>query len=284
MAPTPRKSTAKKVTATVIEHPVEEVALAVQPTKHELVLEGDPEQQLEFAQKAAKALMSVVNQKPKKVMIQGKQYLEFGDWQTLARFFGAAVATEWTKEILRDGKVIGYEAKCIVLRNGITISSAEGMCTIDEKRWGTADEYAIRSMAQTRTGAKALRNAYGWVAELAGYSSTPAEEMDGVINQTKEPFPSRQVTQPPPAPKKNTDSLDDKKRTMALQLHNLGYEMKGMTRADADAAVKKHTGLDPIPGNFDEIITRLDVVIDERRKVGGSELADEFSDYGEGQQ
>ncbi len=75
---------------------------------------------------------------------------------------------------------MGYEAKALVLRNGEVIASAEGMCTRDEKRWNRADEYAIRSMAQTRTGAKALRNAFGWVAELAGMKSTPAEEMDGV--------------------------------------------------------------------------------------------------------
>ncbi len=46
-----------------------------------------------------------------------------------------------------------------------------------EKRWGTAEEFAIKSMAQTRASAKALRNAFGWVAELAGFESTPAEEM-----------------------------------------------------------------------------------------------------------
>lgn len=56
-----------------------------------------------------------------------------------------------------------------------------------EKRWGTADEYAVNSMAQTRASAKALRNAFGWVAELAGYQSTPAEEMPGEYDRSPIP-------------------------------------------------------------------------------------------------
>ena len=66
----------------------EEVALTVN-TQKSLVLEGDPETQLAYATKAANALMNVVNKKPKKVIINGKQYLEYGDWQMLARFFGS---------------------------------------------------------------------------------------------------------------------------------------------------------------------------------------------------
>ncbi len=163
---------------------VEEKSVTVSAPKKELVLEGDPEVQLQFAHKAAKTLMNWVAQKPKKVLIRGEQYLEFGDWQILGRFYGATVSTEWTHAIERNGKVFGYEARVVVLKDGVVISSAEGMCTRDEKRWAQADEYAIRSMAQTRTSAKALRNAFGWVAELAGMKSTPAEEMDSVYDNS----------------------------------------------------------------------------------------------------
>lgn len=157
----------------------ENTEVAVVPiVKKELVLEGDPEKQLEFAQKAATALMKRVEGKQKKVIINGKQYLEFGDWQTLARFFGATVGTDWTQPLLDSaGKIVGFEARAVVYQNGTVISSAEARCMRSEKRWSTADEYAVNSMAQTRASAKALRNAFGWVAELKGYSSTPAEEM-----------------------------------------------------------------------------------------------------------
>lgn len=168
----PRKK--KEEVAVVVSTPMPP---AVTPRK-ELVLEGDPEKQMEFAVKAATALMKRVESKTKKVVIGGKQYLEFGDWQTLGRFFGATVGTEWTQPIVDTAnKIVGFEARAVVYQNGVIISSAEARCMRSEKRWGTADEYAVNSMAQTRASAKALRNAFGWVAELKGYSSTPAEEM-----------------------------------------------------------------------------------------------------------
>lgn len=37
--------------------------------------------------------------------------------------------------------------------------------------------FQLRSMAQTRACAKALRNVLAWVVMLAGYKTTPAEEM-----------------------------------------------------------------------------------------------------------
>lgn len=142
-----------------------------------LILEGDPAAQLDYAQKAASALMKRVEAKQKKIIINGKQYLEYGDWQTLSRFFGATAATEWTRPIEHGGKMVGYEARAIVYQHGNIISAAEGMCLRSEKRWNGRDWFALRSMAQTRACSKALRNAFGWVAELAGYSATPAEEM-----------------------------------------------------------------------------------------------------------
>jgi hypothetical protein len=128
--------------------------------KPSLVLEGDPEKQVEFAQKAARALMGIIQAKPKKVMIGGEQYIEFEDWQILGRFYGATVGTEWTRRILKDDKVHGYESRSVVYRAGELLSAAEAMCTRDEKNWAKRDEFMLRSMAQTRASAKALRNAF----------------------------------------------------------------------------------------------------------------------------
>ena len=180
------------------ENEIKGTAVAKAPAKRELVLEGDPEQQLEFAKKAATALMKVV----KPVKFAGKDYLQFGGWQTLGRFFGATVAVEWTKKI--DGPTGGYEARAVVYQHGDTISAAEAVCLKSERNWAKRDEYAIKSMAQTRASAKALRNAFGWVAELAGLESTPAEEMDGVAPRTA----SVEVPEEVVAKVKNTTTLD----------------------------------------------------------------------------
>lgn len=157
--------------------------LAVTPAmpKRELILQGDPEEQIKFAQKAATALMKVA----KPMQVAGKPYLQYGGWQTLARFFGATVGVEWTQKLVDEkGKLVGYEARAIVYQSGEIISSAEASCMCNEKRWATAEEFAVKSMAQTRASAKALRNAFGWVAELAkdpetgmNLQSTPYEEM-----------------------------------------------------------------------------------------------------------
>jgi hypothetical protein len=158
-----------------------------------VVLAGDPEKQMEYAVKSARVLVQVLKQKPKKVMINGEQYLEFEDWQTLGRFYGATVGIEWTRPIEGETRVHGYEAKAVVMIKGEVVSSAEAMCTRDERNWANRDEFALRSMAQTRASAKALRNVLAWVAVLGGFKPTPIEEMPSDMERTYVPNqPSRQ--------------------------------------------------------------------------------------------
>src|SRR5262245_3673720 len=134
--------------------PMNEVAKRDAPTRM-LVMEGDPEAQFDYAERASKVLMKRIEAKPRKVIIGGKQYLEFGDWQTLARFFGATVGIEWTRSIERKEVLAGYEARAVVWQHGQIISSAEASCLRDEKNWAKRDEFALKSMAQTRAGSKA---------------------------------------------------------------------------------------------------------------------------------
>ncbi len=256
--------------------------------KKEVVLEGDPDVQLAYAAKAANALMSVVEKKKDPVIIRGKRYLEFSEWQVLARFYGASVEIEWTKPITdAAGKKLGYEARALVRRGGEVISSAENMCMRAEKRWGDADEYAVRSMAQTRTAAKALRNAFGWVAELAGYSATPAEEMPSdepmkpyrvvpVVHQEHDEAGTR--VKVPPMDETNDahglgempDSPDavvetDPKRAATAQKMEIaklmrekkGYTVLGKTAEHVAGAVMDATGISLIPANYASIIAEL---------------------------
>jgi hypothetical protein len=101
----------------------------------------DPKVVLEEAHRAAEALTDVVKAKPKKVIINDEQYLEFEDWQTLGRFYGLTVKVEWTKPVNMEG-VRGWEAQAVVLdREGNIISSAEAMCLNDEEKWSTKAKY-----------------------------------------------------------------------------------------------------------------------------------------------
>ncbi len=159
--------------------------LEIPSDKVEMVIVRDPNIVLAEAKKAAKALMTVVSQKKKPVIINGEQYLEFEDWMTVARFYGISVKVVRTG-LLDLGGVKGFEATAEAIRNsdGMVISSAEAMCLNDEKNWSMRGNvpvplFQLRSMAQTRACAKALRNILAWVVVLGGFKPTPAEEMTG---------------------------------------------------------------------------------------------------------
>ncbi len=141
----------------------------------------NPQEIIFFGVKAAKQLREVVKKGGWVVKIQDKEYLQFEAWQTLARFYGYTVKTIETK-FVEYGPTRGFEAKVEVLdREGKTVGGAEAGCYSDEKQWQARPLYSLKSMAQTRASAKALRQILSWVVVLAGYKATPAEEIDEEI-------------------------------------------------------------------------------------------------------
>ena len=173
-------------------HVVSETSIPVEAMivtePHSLGLQRAPEIILEEAAKAAQALKDVIERKPNKVVISGKTFLQFEDWQTLGRFYGITVAARTTTYI-EFGRVQGFEchAEAILVSTGQVISAAQAMCLDDESKWSDKPLFQLRSMAQTRAQAKALRNVLAWVVVLAGYAPTPAEEMDGGTHSTVPP-------------------------------------------------------------------------------------------------
>src|SRR5262245_51610743 len=148
-----------------------------------------PAEVLEEARGAAQALQKIIAQKHRPVVFNGEQYLEFEDWQTVARFYGVTARVRETR-LYEKEHIRGYEASAdaILISSGICISAAEAMCLSDEPNWSKKPLFQLRSMAQTRACAKAFGNLFSWVVVLAGYRPTPAEEMTG--NETNESKPS----------------------------------------------------------------------------------------------
>lgn len=143
------------------------------------LLQRDPEAEIEQATIAAKALKRVIDGRSDKVVIHGKTFLRYEDWQTVGQFYGYSVQTDDAQPCEIDG-IKGAKAKAILLdKQGNLAGGAEAYCMRDEVKWEKSPWFQLASMAQTRAGAKALRNRLAWVAVLAGYSGTPAEEMDG---------------------------------------------------------------------------------------------------------
>ena len=141
---------------------------------------GNTKAVLDIAIAASKSLKDVVAKKPHPVMIHGEQYLEYEDWQTLGQFYGYAVTTRDATPVEIHG-IKGAKAKAdlVDFRTGIIVGGAEAYCMTDEPRWADRPWHQLASMAQTRAGAKAFRNRLAWVAVLAGYKTTPAEEIQG---------------------------------------------------------------------------------------------------------
>lgn len=156
--------------------------------ERDLTIHREPTLVLEEAKRAAKALSDIISGKKKPVIINNEQYLEFEDWMTVARFYGITAKVIYTNPI-SFGDVQGFEARAvaILVSTGMEISAAEAMCLNDEQNWKARPLFMLRSMAQTRACAKALRNVLAWVVVLAGYHPTPAEEMEGVKQPLQEP-------------------------------------------------------------------------------------------------
>jgi hypothetical protein len=154
------------------------------------------------AKRAAVMLNDIVSKKKKKVLMNGEQYLEFEDWQTVSKFYGVTPKVISTRPV-SVGDAHGWEATAVAVdAHGREISQADAMCLNDEPKWSTRPKYEwkkqgggvkdvkvhvgdepvpqfqLRSMAQTRACARVLRQIFAWVVVLAGYQPTVAEELD----------------------------------------------------------------------------------------------------------
>src|ERR1041385_2656463 len=95
--------------ATATSFQPDSAIVAVQQPPLALAIQRTPEIVLEEATRAAKALADVIDSRPNKLVINGKTYLQFEDWQTLGRFYGVTVAAR-TATYVEFGRTQGFEA------------------------------------------------------------------------------------------------------------------------------------------------------------------------------
>ena len=148
-------------------------------------------EQLEQATMIAKRLKEFIDKGTIKPHVFGtgpdaKEHLCVEHWQFLGRFNGCSPRTAWTKPLEFAGAT-GFEARVEVVddASGLVVGAAEQMCMDDEGNWRNKPMFQLRGMAQTRACARALRQRLGWIAQLAGYEPTPAEEMDGSADKSR---------------------------------------------------------------------------------------------------
>jgi len=142
----------------------------------------DPEEVITRATKWATHLMQVVQQQGMSTKIEGKDYLEVEGWQTIGAFANAsAVVESCVPTYDNNDNCTGYVAKVNIMQGGVVVSSGIMPCGYDDfpcrGKTGTAREKACMSAAQTWAESKAYRMKFAFVARLAGFEPTPADEM-----------------------------------------------------------------------------------------------------------
>lgn len=141
----------------------------------------DPVEVLTRAKATADALAPVIREAGLVANIQGKDYLNVEAWQTLGQQVGVTPVVTSTRRLSDPD---GWEARCEARTlDGRTIGAADSMCLRTEERWQNAEDFEIRSMAQTRAMSRALASVLRFIPTLAGFGGTPAEEMDRVKAQ-----------------------------------------------------------------------------------------------------
>lgn len=147
-------------------------------TKSEQVELSSPNQILEFAT----SLRDMIIQNKLFTNIKGKNYVNVEGWQIAGAFTGTFPVVEKVEQIqtTRPGEY-KYRAEVSLRdKDGNQVGYGVAICSNKEAGKGGFDEYAVASMAQTRAVGKAFRMKIGWLLKVAGYETTPAEEMDAV--------------------------------------------------------------------------------------------------------
>jgi hypothetical protein len=166
-------------TPEVIEGEVtDEHAVAIPESRNLVANAPDPNFVLRRAMQQADALAGIIEKKRLYASIQGRKHVLVEGWTTLGALNDLWPFTE-SVSVNRDedGNLTALAIVSARTGSGQVIARAEGFCSTKETRWKGRDEYAVRSMAQTRGTSKVFRQALSWVMVLSGFEATPAEEM-----------------------------------------------------------------------------------------------------------
>jgi hypothetical protein len=164
----------------------------------------EPKQIIAQAIEIATDLTAVIEDQKLYSDIRGKKYIRVEGWQALGGMLGVT-CREISSERYEDGT---WEARVDVVRNsdGVIIGGASAICGNGEPTWMSRPEYARKSMAATRATSKALRLCFAWIVQIAGYETTPAEEVDNVVEGHYYEAPDT-ATQSPVEPPRTKMSL-----------------------------------------------------------------------------
>ena len=127
-----------------------------------------------IATRVADALKSVLESQHLIQRIGDNNYVTVSGWSTLGTMIGIRVDIISVEPFPTKSRY-GYKAKVeLVDGRGNKVGEGEAIATSAGRQ---KEEHAVYSMAITRATGKAFRLSLAWIMELAGYSSTPYEEI-----------------------------------------------------------------------------------------------------------
>lgn len=142
---------------------------------------SNPRELVEFAS----TLKKVIVEQQLFTKIQNKNYVNVEGWEFAGMAMGVLPVIESLTQIApidEEMKEIKYraEVKLVHFATDKVVGYGVAICSNSEYGRNKQDEYVIASMAQTRATGKAYRNGFAWLLKMAGYETTPAEEMQPV--------------------------------------------------------------------------------------------------------
>ncbi|MEI6446493.1 MAG: hypothetical protein WCO96_01280 [Actinomycetes bacterium] len=211
-----------------------------------LVAGNTPAETLEGHVLIANELRRIIAEQKLSVQVQGKEHVKVEGWQTLGLL--CSITAVVTDTVPVDGGFMAtVEARRVT--DGMVVGRAQALCTNDEKKgpWKNADRYALLSMAQTRATSKALKQAVGPLMQLAGYQTTPLEEMP--VEPVGEPVKRRCITED------QAKALTNLARIKSLSTP----ELRKLVAKEMQVPVEKARLLDLSPGEFESIMRTLEL-------------------------
>lgn len=221
----------------------EEQELQVTTQQLQVFGTGDPVGTIDRARVVSAQLAPIVERGKLYNIINGKKYVRCEGWTSMAAMLGCFPHVDHSRRIATENNAVQYESR-VTLKTpmGNLIGSGEAICSSEEKNWRDRDEFAIKSMAQTRAVGKACRLCFSWIMTLAGFEATPAEE---VVSETEsfhkpsasnKPITEKQLKWFHFKVKKSGISHEDVKQAMV----NLTGKTtsRDMTMADLDTMIK----------------------------------------------
>lgn len=144
-----------------------------------------PEEAIENATRVAMLLTDVLRQRGM-LTVTGRdkktgkvrEHVNVEGWTTLCAMTGHSTKVVHTAPCVDDKGATGYEATAVLIdHTGMEVGRADGMCTRSERDWSNRDSFALRGMAQTRAISRAVRSRLDFVVKMAGFQTTPDNEM-----------------------------------------------------------------------------------------------------------